>query len=101
MIGGTLGLEFGLQAPAGQAFTDLIPTTPIYISDTSVGHGITSLNESGVDTDVVAIGKTFVDNVYLVKEITSSSNNAAIKVNVHSGINTTGIDLAKFGLSLL
>ena len=99
MIGGTLGLEFGLQAPAGQAFTDLIPTTPIYISDTSVGHGITSFNESGVDTDVVAIGKTFVDNVYLVKEITSSSNNAAIKVNVHSGINTTGIDLAKFGLS--
>ena len=99
MIGGTLGLEFGLRAPSGQAFTDLVPTTPIYISDTSVGHGITSLNESGADDDVVAIGKTFVDNVYMVKEITSTSNNAAIKVNVHSGINTTSIDLAKFGLS--
>ena len=99
MIGGTLGLEFGLRAPSGQAFTDLVPTTPIYISDTSVGHGITSLNESGADDDIVAIGKTFVDNVYMVKEITSTSNNAAIKVNVHSGINTTSIDLAKFGLS--
>ena len=98
MIGGTLGLEFGLQAPSGQAFTDLVATIPIYISDTSVGHGITSLNVSGVDTDVVAIGKTFADNVYMVKEITSTSNNAAIKVNVHSGINTTGIDLAKFRL---
>ena len=101
MIGGTLGLEFGLQAPSGQAFTDLTSNTPIYISETSVGHGITSLNESGVDTDVVAIGKTFVDNVYMVKEITSSSNNAAIKVNVHSGITTTSIDLAKFGLTFV
>ena len=42
MIGGTVGLEFGLQAPLGQAFTDLIPTTPIFISETSVGHGVTS-----------------------------------------------------------
>ena len=50
MIGGTLGLEFGLQAPAGQAFTDLVPTLPIYVSDTSVGHGITSLNVSGIST---------------------------------------------------
>ena len=42
---------------------------PIYISDTSVGHGVTSLNESGANTDVVAIGRTFVDNVYMIKNI--------------------------------
>ena len=99
MIGGTVGLEFGLQAPSGQAFTDLVATTPIFISETSVGHGVTSLNVSGANADVVGIGRTFVDNVYMVKEIGSLSNNAFIRVNVHSGINTTGIDLAKYGLS--
>ena len=71
---------------------------PIYISDTSVGHGVTSLNESGVDTDIVGTGKTFVDNVYMIKNITRHSNAAEIEVNVHSGINTTGIDLAKTNL---
>ena len=50
--------------------------------------------EFGADGDVVGIGRTFVDNVYMVKEIGSLSNNAFIRVNVHSGINTTGIDLA-------
>ena len=99
MIGGTVGLEFGLQAPTGQAFSDLVATTPIFISETSVGHGVISLNVSGANADVVGIGRTFVDNVYMVKEIGSLSNNAFIRVNVHSGINTTGIDLAKYGLS--
>jgi hypothetical protein len=96
MIGSTMGLKFGLSRSG--AFTNLKATMPIYISDTSVGHGVTSLNESGADTDVVAIGRTFVDNVYMIKNITRHSNAAEIEVNVHSGINTTGIDLAKTNL---
>ena len=96
MIGSTMGLKFGLSRNG--AFTNLKETMPIYISDTSVGHGVTSLNESGVDTDIVGTGKTFVDNVYMIKNITRHSNAAEIEVNVHSGINTTGIDLAKTNL---
>ena len=96
MIGSTMGLKFGLSR-AG-AFTNLKATMPIYISDTSVGHGVTSLNESGIDGNVVAIGRTFVDNVYMIKNITRHSNAAEIEVNVHSGINTNGIDLAKTNL---
>jgi hypothetical protein len=96
MIGSTMGLKFGLSRSG--AFTNLKETMPIYISDTSVGHGVTSLNESGADADVVAIGRTFVDNVYMIKNITRHSNAAEIEVNVHSGINTAGIDLAKTNL---
>mgnify|MGYP003297395940 CR=1 FL=1 len=96
MIGSTMGLKFGLSR-AG-AFTNLKATMPIYISDTSVGHGVTSLNESGIDGNVVAIGRTFVDNVYMIKNINRHSNAAEIEVNVHSGINTNGIDLAKTNL---
>ena len=96
-IGSTMGLRFGLKL-AGNNFADLKATMPIFISETSVGHGVTSLNESGADTDVVAIGRTFVDNVYMIKNINRHSGAAEIEVNVHSGINTTGIDLAKANL---
>ena len=96
MIGSTMGLKFGLSRTG--AFTNLKETMPIYISDTSVGHGVTSLNESGADTDVVGIGKTFLDNVYMIKNINRHTNAAEIEVNVHSGINTNGIDLAKTNL---
>ena len=103
--GSTMILNFGLQAPAGQAFTDLVATVPLYISETSVGHGVTSLNNSGVDGEPVAIGRTFLDNVYMVKSITSNSNNAEIQVAVHSNLNvgTVGIgnsiDMANYGRS--
>ena len=103
--GSTMILNFGLQAPSGQAFTDLVATVPLYISETSVGHGVTSLNNSGVDGEPIAIGRTFVDNVYMVKSITSNSNNAEIQVAVHSNFNvgTVGIgnsiDMANYGRS--
>ena len=48
-----MGLKFGLSRSG--AFTNLKATMPIFISDTSGGHGVTRLNESGADTDVVAI----------------------------------------------
>ena len=97
MIGSTMGLKFGLSKIAD--FTQLQPTMPIYISDTSVGHGVTSLNESGADGDVVAIGRTFVDNVYMIKNINRHSNAAEIEVNVHSNTNINGIDLANANVS--
>ena len=98
-------LNFGLQAPSGQAFTDLVPTVPLYISETSVGHGVTSLNNSGADLESVGIGRTFLDNVYMVKSITRDSNNAEIQVAVHSNLNVgtigigNSIDMANYGRS--
>ena len=89
-----MGLRFGLKL-AGNNFADLKATMPISFLDTSVGHGVTSLNESGADTDVVAIGRTFVDNVYMIKNINRHSGAAEIEVNVHSGINTPVLILQK------
>ena len=96
-IGSTMGLRFGLKTP-GNNFSTLKETMPIYIYNTPVGHGVTSLDQSGADADVVAIGRTFVDNVYMIKNINRHTGAAEIEVNVHSGINTNGIDLAKSNL---
>ncbi|MGA1047379.1 MAG: hypothetical protein ACO3UU_05175, partial [Minisyncoccia bacterium] len=65
---------------------------PIYIFNTKVGNGVTSIDTN--DTSIVGISTTFLDNVYYV----SGFNNAVgvITCNVHSatsivGIATTGL----------
>ena len=68
----------------------LIVDTPIYISETGVGHGVTSIDRGG-NTTIVGIGTTFADNVYKVHEITRNNFVGVITCNVHSGINTAGI----------
>ena len=47
---------------------------------------------------LLRIGRTFVDNVYMIKNINRHANAAEIEVNVHSNINTNGIDLANANL---
>ena len=68
----------------------LIVDTPIYISETGVGHGVTSIDRGG-NTTIVGIGTTFADNIYKVHEITRNNFVGVITCNVHSGINTAGI----------
>ena len=64
--------------------------TPIYISETGVGHGVTSIDRGG-NTTIVGIGTTFADNIYKIHEITRNNFVGVITCNVHSGINTAGI----------
>ena len=86
----TLGLRIGLKKASGN-FNDLVAGYPIYIFDTHVGNGVTSLNTSGANTDTVGIGTSFADNVYIIQSITKNAAVAEILVNVHSGVNTTGL----------
>ena len=86
----TLGLRIGLKRASGN-FNDLVAGYPIYIFDTHVGNGVTSLNTSGANTDTVGIGTSFADNVYIIQSITKNAAVAEILVNVHSGVNTTGL----------
>ena len=86
----TLGLRIGLQKSSGN-FNDLVAGYPIYIFDTHVGNGVTSLNTSGANADTVGIGTSFADNVYIIQSITKNAAVAEILVNVHSGVNTTGL----------
>jgi len=86
----TLGLRIGLKKSSGN-FSGLNAGFPIYIFDTHVGTGLTSLNTSGNPNDVVGIGTTFADNVYVIQSITSSGTNAEILVNIHSNTNHSGL----------
>ena len=55
---------------------------PIYVHDTNVGNGVTSINSS--DSEVVGIGTTCLDNIYYVTDVSSSQ----LSGNVYLGIVT-------------
>ena len=69
---------------------------PILVTNTKVGNGLTSID--GVNANVVGIGTTFVDNIYIVQSISfKNANSGAVTCFVHtnsassiSGINTVG-----------
>ena len=52
--------------------------TPIYIFDTRVGSGVTSISNSGVDNDVVGIGRSFIDNIYVVESVSNTTSDVGI-----------------------
>ncbi len=92
--GNPLALEFKLNADLGAGsgnpgatLTDLKVGYPIYIFDTQVGHGVTSVYGDGA---VVSTGTTCVDNIYFVDEFNAGVG--IITCNIMTGVNTTGID---------
>ena len=92
--GNPLALEFTLNADLGAGsgnpsatLTDLKVGYPIYVFDTQVGHGVTSVYSDGA---VVATGTTCVDNIYFVDAFNAGVG--IITCNIMTGVNTTGID---------
>jgi len=90
--GHPLALKFFFKSDSASA-SDLVSGYPVYIVDTKVGNGVTSVDSS--NTSIVGIGTTFLDNIYYVHSITNLGSNAQMVCNVHSqsniiGINTTG-----------
>ena len=68
----------------------LVAGYPVYIFDTVLGSGVTSIYSS--DNDVVGIGTTHLDNIYIVDSATSTGTAPGeIICNVHSGSNLAGI----------
>ena len=68
---------------------------PIYIFDTQVGHGVTSVYNS--NAAVVGVGTTCLDNIYIVSAFNTGVG--IITCNVDTGINTTGISLSLIHIS--
>jgi len=102
-VGTDLAYQFNLQvfSPTTFVSTGLQTGYPIYIYDTTVGNGVTSIDNS--DSEIVGIGTTFADNVYKIHSFTSvGSTNASIICNVQSnsvisGISTFGyVQIGKF-----
>jgi hypothetical protein len=85
--GNPLALTFYLEGPVG--FSELQVGYPIYIFDTRVGNGVTSIDTS--DSSIVGIGTTFVDNIYYVHQFFSSSTVGIVTCNILSTTSTVGL----------
>mgnify|MGYP003133587279 CR=1 FL=1 len=88
-----LALKFSLYA---SSYSDLNINYPIYISNTTVGTGVTSIFDS--DSEVVGIGTTFLDNIYNINHIWSSGTAGIITCNIKS--DTTVVGLSSTGSSM-
>ena len=73
----------------------LQPGYPVFIRDTSVGHGVTSVY--GHNSSIVGIGTTFLDNVYQVASVSSGGGiDGEIVCNVENGSNIGNISTTGF-----
>ena len=108
--GTALALEFHLYKDPvdNYKYSDLAINYPIYISNTQVGNGVTSIYDS--NTAVVGIGTTFLDNVYNISYAPWSSGNVGlitcnvIDDSVLVGITSTGsssVAVGRFSLGIL
>ena len=92
--GGTgRGLRVGLARTGSANFNTLQVGYPIYLFNTTVGNGVTSIGTNANNTNVVGIGTLFADNIYIIQALNYSTNTdvCEILVNIHSGVNTTGL----------
>ena len=94
-IGTDLAIKFTLD-PALAPFTDWTIGYPIYIFNTTVGNGVTSIvdhNES-----VIGVGTEFLDNIYHISAFNSSLGIMTCNIKSDSsvvGIATTGSTVGK------
>ena len=92
-IGTSLALRFYLNVQSPNYFPSGFTTGyPLYIYDTVVGRGVTSINTN--DNDRVGIGTTFVDNIYIAHSFSYTSigaTNAEIVCNILSTTSVTSI----------
>ena len=86
-IGVPLALQFTVID--SNEFSGLSTGYPIYIYDTQIGSGVTSIDNS--NSAVVGIGTTFLDNVYYVSDWSNSSTVGILTCNVDSGSPIVGL----------
>jgi hypothetical protein len=94
--GNPLAINFQVKFDPESIISGLLPGYPIFVFDTTVGNGITSIDNG--DLNVVGIGTTFVDNIYYVHNITENNLRGLIVSNILSstdlsGLSTSGVDI--------
>jgi hypothetical protein len=85
-IGTSLAIQFNLSRQSG-TFPDIQVGYPVYISNTTVGSGVTSIDNS--DSEVVAISTSNLNNVYKIHAFDSITG--IMTCNVESNTNVVGI----------
>lgn len=89
-IGGNpLSITFHVSYNSSSDIDSLLVDYPIYVFDTNVGTGITSIDSD--DNSLVGIGTTFVDNIYYIHSIERNNLVGIITCNILSTTDTTGI----------
>ena len=88
-IGVDKAIRFDLEFEQTDDIDSLQVGFPILISDTTVGLGVTSIDNS--DNAIVGVGTTCVDNIYYVHSFTRSNLTGIITANVLSSTNNVGI----------
>ena len=87
--GNSLALKFFIEAPSAGLYLQLQVGYPIYIFDTRVGKGVTSID--GSNTAVVGVGSTFLDNIYYIHQFSSSGTVGVITCNINSNTSVVGL----------
>ncbi len=87
--GHPLALKINFRSNSSDA-NDLQPGYPIFVYNTTVGSGLTSVNSG--NSSIVGIGTSFLDNVYIVNSKINFGPNAEIICNIHSNSNIIGIN---------
>jgi hypothetical protein len=88
-VGTDLAIKFFIKYNPTDSNDDLIAGYPIFIFDTTVGNGITSIDAN--NNQIVGIGTTFLDNIYYVHSIQRSNLNGVMLCNILSSTNTVGL----------
>ena len=88
-----LALKFFFRAD--KTANTLLQNYPVFITDTTVGNGVTSVNDS--DAAVVGIGTTFVDNIYKVNAVTTLGEAGEITCNIHTNSSSSVLGIAATG----
>ena len=76
------------------ATNSLLAGYPVYVYDTSVGNGVTTVD--GNDNSTVGIGTTFLDAVYMIQAVSNNGNKGRITCNIHTDTNIVGIATTGF-----
>jgi hypothetical protein len=92
-IGTDLAIKFYVQYDQNDASTvsDLLSDSqyPILVFDSTVGKGTTSIDK--LNSAVVGIGTTFVDNIYYAHSVYLNNLVGIITCNIHSNTDCVGI----------
>ena len=85
-----LAINFQVLYDSNSDIDSLLQGYYIHISQTNIGSGVTSINTS--DSDVVGIGTTFVDNIYIINDISRNNLVGVLTCNILSTTDVSGIE---------
>ena len=84
-----LALSFQVLYNSNSDIDSLLEGYYIYVDETNIGTGVTSINTS--DSDIVGIGTTFANNIYVINEISRDNLVGVLTCNILSSTDVTGL----------